>query len=158
MSKRVKIDHIDEKILHMLIKNARAELKDIAKECGVSCVAISNRIKRLKKNGVISGAVFFPNLSELGGAIMATIGINTESGKEEQIQKIIQEELYIIEPAVSIGTYDLFALVTVKDLNELQKTVKIIKNHSAVKRITVNIWVPLPYNNFSNIDLQPKEA
>jgi len=153
---QIKIDDIDAKILQALIKDARAELKDIAKDCGVSCVAISNRIKRLKKTGVITGAVMFPNLSKLGGAIMATIGINVESGKEEKIQRIIREQLYLIEPSVSLGCYDLFALVTARNINELQKTVQVIKKHSVVKRITINIWVPPPHTNFENIDLQPK--
>jgi DNA-binding Lrp family transcriptional regulator len=158
MSGRVKIDNIDVKILQALIKDARSELKDIAKDCGVSCVAISNRIKRLKKTGVITGAVMFPNLSKLGGAIIATIGINVESGEEEEIQEIIQEQLYLIEPSVSIGCYDLFALVTARNINELQKTVQMIKKHDVVKRITVNIWVPPPHNNFENIDLQPENS
>jgi len=59
---------------------------------------------------------------------------------------------------VSIGCYDLFALVTARNINELQKTVQMIKKHDVVKRITVNIWVPPPHNNFENIDLQPENS
>lgn len=155
MGEKVKIDDVDIEILQALIKDARADLKDIAKICDISVVAISNRIKRLKKNGVITGAVLFPNLKNLGGVIMATIGINVESGKEEEIQKIIQEKLYLIEPSVSVGCYDLFALVTARNINELQKSVQLIKKHNVVKRITVNIWVPPPHPNFLNIQLKP---
>lgn len=155
MGEKVKIDDVDIEILQALIKDARADLKDIAKICNISVVAISNRIKRLKKNGVITGAVLFPNLKNLGGVIMATIGINVESGKEEEIQKIIQEKLYLIEPSVSVGCYDLFALVTARNINELQKSVQLIKKHNVVKRITVNIWVPPPHPNFLNIQLKP---
>lgn len=156
MDDKVKIDDIDVKILQALIKDARAELKDISKICGISCVAISNRINRLKKSGVITGAVLFPNLSNLGGVIMATIGINVESGKEEKIQEVIREQLFLIEPSVSVGCYDLFALVTARNINELQKTMQILKKQDAVKRITVNIWVSPPHPIFENIDLKPE--
>ena len=155
MGNQVKIDDIDAKILQALIKDARADLKEIAEICGISCVAISNRIKRLKKTGVITGAVLFPNLEKFCGAIMATIGINVESGKEEEIQEMLREQLFLIEPSVSVGCYDLFALVTAININELQKTVQLIKKHDAIKRITVNIFVPPPYANFKNIELNP---
>jgi len=156
MGAKVKIDDIDVKILQALIRDARTELKHIAKICGISCVAISNRINRLKKSGVITGAVLLPNLSNLGGIIMATIGINVESGKEEKIQEVIREQLFLIEPSVSVGCYDLFALVTARNINELQKTMQILKKHDSVKRITVNIWVTPPHPIFENIELKPE--
>lgn len=155
MSTRREIDEIDVKILHALIKDARAKLKDIAKECGVSSVAVLNRIKRLKASGVITGATLFPNLTKHSGVIMATLGINLESGKEEEILKLIREQTYSIEPAVSIGKYDLFVFVTAENISELQKATQAIRKHSEVKRITVNIWVPPPCMNFENIELQP---
>ncbi len=155
MSAKVEIDDIDVKILGALIKDARVRQKDVAKDCGVSSVAILNRIKRLKASGVITGATLFPNLSKLGGVIMATLGINLETGKEEETLKLIQEETYAIEPSVSAGKYDLVALVTAKDINELEKATQEIKKHTVVKKITANIWVPPPYMNFENIELQP---
>lgn len=154
----MEIDEIDAKILHALIRDARARLKDIAKDCGVSSAAILNRIKRLKANGVITGATLFPNLAKLGGVIMATLGINLETGKEEEILKLIQEQTYAIEPSVGIGKYDLVALVTAKDINELEKATQAIKKHTVVKKIAVNIWVPPPCMNFENIELQPSRV
>ncbi len=154
MRSHVEIDEIDDKILHALIVDARAKLKDIARGCGISSVAVLNRIKRLKANGVLKGAALFPNITKLGGAIFATLGMNIESGGEEEILRIIQEQTYLIEPSRSVGKYDLFALVYAENVKDLQRVTDVIKKHSIVKRITVNIWVPPARLNFNNIELR----
>lgn len=88
MAKPVQIDDIDDKILHILILDARTSLKDIAKQCGLSSVSVLNRINRLKKLGVITGAILFPLLNKLGFEIAATIGIETDAAVDE-ILKIL---------------------------------------------------------------------
>ena len=40
MTPIISIDGTDDKILHLLIKDARTSLKDMAKECGISSVAV----------------------------------------------------------------------------------------------------------------------
>lgn len=45
------IDHIDQKILSFLVKNARMPFLEIARECNVSGAAIHQRVKRLEANG-----------------------------------------------------------------------------------------------------------
>ena len=59
----MKLDEIDVKILHALIRDARTNLKDIAKECGVSSNAIFKRVKHLRDEGVIVGTVLYADLS-----------------------------------------------------------------------------------------------
>lgn len=120
MGATVKIDEKDNKILGILIRDARARLKDIAKECGISSVSVLNRIKRLKKLGVITGATLFPNLNSLGFQIVATIGMETDSN-EDEIIKFIGEHAKLIEPSTSIGKYDLTALVYAESLVALEQ-------------------------------------
>ena len=158
MNAKVRLDEIDVQILRALIADARAKLKDIAKDCGVSSAAILNRIRRLKASGVITGATLFPDIEKLGGGIMATLGINLEAGKEEEILKLIQEQIYVIDPAVVVGKFDLFALVTAENLNELEKVTEAVRKHTVVTKLTINIWVPPPCSNFKNIELQPSEV
>jgi Lrp/AsnC family transcriptional regulator for asnA, asnC and gidA len=106
-SAQAEIDEIDVKILHALIRDARARLKDIAKDCGVSSVAILNRIKRLKASGVITGATMFPNLAKFGGVIMATLGINLETGKEEVSKMMAKKYLSPKNLAITTNNYGL---------------------------------------------------
>ena len=153
----VRIDETDEKILALLIRDARTRLKDIAKECGISSVSVLNRIKRLKTLGVITGATLFPDLSSFGFQIVATIGIETDSS-EDEIIKFIAEHTELIEPSPSIGKYDLTALVYAETLAALDRVVYEVRKRFGVRKVTVNVWTGQPHMVFENVDLQPREC
>ncbi len=154
MGNIAKIDDIDDRILHILIQDARTSLKQIAKQCGISSVSVLNRIKRLKKLGVIMGASLFPSLNELGYQIVATIGMETNADPDE-ILKILDSYTTLVEPAASIGEYDLCALVYAENLSCLNEKLDAIKRRYQIKKVTVNVWSGIPHINFKNIELQP---
>lgn len=157
MGIKVRIDETDEKILMILIKDARTRLKDIAKECGISSVSVLNRIKRLKRQGIITGATLFPNLKSFGFQTVATIGIETDSN-EDEISRFIAKHTELIEPSPSIGKYDLTALVYADNLEALDKVVYEVRKRFGVRKVTVNVWTGRPHMVFENIDLNPKEC
>jgi DNA-binding Lrp family transcriptional regulator len=155
MNEIVEIDDMDVKILNMLIKDARSRLKDIAKECGTSSVSVLNRIKRLKNLKVITGSTIFPDVSRIGLPIVATIGINVDGNKEPEVLKALEEQAYLVEPAPSIGEYDLTALVFAKNISELDRIAFSIKEKYEARKVTINVWTGTPTQTYENIDLQP---
>lgn len=158
MSGAVKIDEIDEKILCLLIKDARTRLKDIAKDCNITSVSVLNRIKRLKKLGVITGAALYPRVELFNLPIIANIGINLDANyaNEDEILKLIGEQTNLVEPATSIGKYDLYALVYAENISELDKVVYAVKRRFKIKTIVVNLFSNKPHFLFDNINLQPE--
>lgn len=155
MDTAVKIDDIDDKILHLLIRDARTRLKDIAKECGISSASVINRIKRLKKLGVITGAALYPRVDLMHLPTAANIGINLDSNEDEVI-KLIGEQTNLVEPSASIGKYDLCALVFTESVSELDKVVYAVRKCLGVRKIAVNIYSGKPHFTFENVNLQPK--
>jgi Lrp/AsnC family leucine-responsive transcriptional regulator len=158
MNNKTAIDEVDAKILAALINDARARLKDIARDCGLSSVAVLNRINNLKAKGVIVGATLFPDLGKLGSLFAVTLGINFDSSKEEDVVKLIREQTYLVEPSTSFGKYDFCALVFIKELRDLDKITQALKKQPGVTSVTANIWVPEPHQVFENISLQPKRT
>lgn len=152
MENTVEIDQIDDKILHILIEDARTSMKKIGKQCGISSVSVLNRINRLKKLGVITGATIFPSLSKLGFNIVATIGIETDTDSDE-ILEMLNHYTTLIEPASSVGEYDLCALVYAESLSSLNEKLEAIRRRFNIRKITVNVWSGIPHNNFENIQL-----
>jgi DNA-binding Lrp family transcriptional regulator len=150
----VQIDATDKKILNILIQDARTSLKDIAKECNLSAVSVMNRIKRLKKEGVITGATLFPILAPLGFTIVATIGMETDS-KVDEILRYLKDHMYLIEPSISIGEYDLTAVVYAENITILNERVEDIRRRFGVRRVIVNVWSGIPYLCYGNVDLTP---
>jgi len=155
MSETVEIDETDVKILKLLIKDARTRLKDIAKQCGISSVSTLNRIKRLKKLEVITGATIWPRLDLLGLPITATIGIDLDSDEDEVI-KLIGERMVLMEPSAALGKYDLLIPVFAESLAELDEIVYEVRKCPGVRTVTVNIWSGKLHLLFENINLQPK--
>lgn len=151
----VAIDETDTKILNALIKDARARVKDIAKDCGISSVSVINRIKRLKTLGVITGATLFPNVATLGLPIVATIGVNLNGNQGAEIIKLIEQQTRLIEPATSVGKYDLTALVYAENITDLDKIAYALRKTFDVPKVDVNVWATMPRMLFENIDLKP---
>lgn len=151
----VNIDEIDNKILHILIEDARTSLKDIAKKCAISSVSVLNRIKRLKKQGVIIGATLFASLDTLGFQIVASIGMETDSNTDE-ILKFFREHTCLIEPSLSIGEYDLSALIYAENISSLNDCVDMVRRRFGIRKVTVTVWSGLPFMNYENIDLRPR--
>jgi Lrp/AsnC family leucine-responsive transcriptional regulator len=157
MNQKGEIDKVDCKILLTLIKDARTQLKTIAKECGISSVSALNRIRRLKALGVIKGAILFPNVAQLGLPVVASVGINLKENQADAI-KLIKENTNLTQISASIGEYDLIALVHAGSIAELDKIAFSLKRLLGVINVEINVWSSSPLMTFENIDLQPKEV
>lgn len=154
----VKLDEIDDKIIHLLLKDAQLSLHEIAKECKISSVSVLNRINHLKKQGVITGATLFASLSTYDFEIIAFLGIETENMADvQEILKFLKEYTFLIEPSLSIGKYDLHALVYAKDFNNLNERVAMVRRLCGIRKVEVSVWSGLPASNYANLDLLPNK-
>jgi Lrp/AsnC family transcriptional regulator, regulator for asnA, asnC and gidA len=154
MSSIVQIDEIDNKILHLLLKDAQLSLHEIAKECNLSSVSVLNRINRLKTQGVITGATLFASLSIYDFEIIAFLGIETENMADvQEILEFLKEYTFLIEPSLSIGKYDLHALIYAKDFNNLNERVVMVRRLAGIRKVEVSVWSGLPASDYANLDL-----
>lgn len=158
MNPTVEIDEMDNQIIHLLIKDARLSLREIGKECGISSVSVLKRIKRLRKLGVITGATLFASLDNFGLYIVASIGMETENNADiNEILRFFSEHTCLIEPSVSIGKYDLYALIYAEDFNALNDRVEMVRRLNGIRKVAVSVWSGLPLINYENVDLMPKK-
>lgn len=72
------MDHIDEHIISLLQENARMSLKDLAKEVFLSTPAVSARVEKLEKAGIITGYSAKINPLKLGFHITAFINMELD--------------------------------------------------------------------------------
>ena len=156
MNSKMKLDKIDIKILNALIKDARAKLKEIASDCGLSSNAIFKRIKHLKERGVIVGTTLYPDARKFGFTHIATMVVNLEYAQEHEIVEFIKDlaKGNLIEISSSICGYDLTAFMLAKSLQELDNITQKIRKQQGVRRVAVNIWVSQPYLLLENFDLK----
>ena len=108
----IDIDPVDVKILQALIFDSRSKVKDIAKQCNMSTTAISKRIDRLRKLGVITGAILIVNMSEIGGLFPCSIEIeNIKKEQTEQVIELLKQRSAILVESFSTGKSDLVNLL-----------------------------------------------
>jgi Lrp/AsnC family transcriptional regulator for asnA, asnC and gidA len=151
----IEIDEIDAKILHALLKDSRARMKNIAKECGISAVAIKKRVDQLKKNKVIIKPVLISKMSNFGYGFLALIGINLESSQEQSVIEVIKELIVISRVEKTIGKYDLCINVFAKNLNQLDRLKNVVMTHPGVESVEINIWNKY-VANYDNIKLESR--
>ena len=63
------LDELDQKIIQLLIENARISYSDIGKETGISRVAVKARIQALEKQGIIEEYTTIINPQKISGAV-----------------------------------------------------------------------------------------
>ena len=69
------LDELDEKILKLIIGNARMPFLEVARECNVSGAAIHQRIQKLTNLGVIKGSEFIVDNTKVGYETCAYMGL-----------------------------------------------------------------------------------
>jgi Lrp/AsnC family leucine-responsive transcriptional regulator len=71
------LDATDDRILRLLVRNARATYRDIGAAVGLSANAVTQRMRRLEAHGHVRGytAVLDPSLES--GALLAVVHVHT---------------------------------------------------------------------------------
>jgi DNA-binding Lrp family transcriptional regulator len=143
--------------LQALILDARTKVKDIAKDCKMSTTAISKRIERMKKLGVIKGAVLFVNMNEIGGLYPCSIEIeNIKKEQSEQVIKLLQERAILLIDSSSTGKSDLVLFLVTKNMNDLDNLRCVLRKYTDSGRINISFW-KTPHFLFENLKIEPTQ-
>ena len=83
------LDELDQKIIRLLIENARISYSDIGEETGISRVAVKARIQALEKRGVIEEYKTNINKKKISGAVSCYFEIETKPEYLAQVTDIL---------------------------------------------------------------------
>ena len=83
------LDELDQKIIQLLIENARISYSDIGEKTGISRVAVKARIQSLEKKGVIEEYTTIINPQKISGAVSCYFEIETKPGHLPQVTDIL---------------------------------------------------------------------
>ncbi len=71
------LDMLDQKIVRLLIENARASYSEIGEKIGISRVAVKARIQSLEQRGIIEEYTTIINPQKISGAVSCYFEIET---------------------------------------------------------------------------------
>ncbi len=85
------LDELDQKILQLLIKNARMSYSEIGQQVGVSRVAVKMRIQALEQRGIIEEYTTVINPQKISGAVSCYFEIETEPETLAQVTELLRQ-------------------------------------------------------------------
>lgn len=113
------MDDIDRKILRLLQKNARISLKSIAENTFLSSPAVSARIEKMEKEGVIAGYHALIDPMKLGYHILAFINLNVLPEDKPKFYAYAESVSNVLECSCVTGEYSMLLKVAFQSTVDL---------------------------------------
>lgn len=113
------MDRIDRKIIDILQTNARAPLKEIADRVFLSSPAVSARIAKMEKDGVLTGYQAQVAPLKLGQLVKAFINLDMDPKLKPEFYPYIQSCGNVVECNCVTGDYSMLIEVLFGTTQEL---------------------------------------
>ena len=85
------LDELDQKIIQLLVKNARMSYSDIGEKIGISRVAVKARIQALVNKGIIEEYTTIINPQKINGAVSCYFEIETKPDSFKEVTDILNK-------------------------------------------------------------------
>jgi len=135
-----KISEIDSEILKILLKDGRTGYHEIARLCGVSKNKAWKRCKAMENKGVINGATVQLNFGLFGYEALATLLISVDPQQIVQAMDKIRSITEVRAYRQYNSVYNIRAVATLKNLNELDYVKQLIKRKLPTLGLKTYVW------------------
>ena len=85
------LDELDQKIVRLLIQNARMSYSEIGQQTGISRVAVKMRVQALGQKGVIEEYTTIINPQKISGAVSCYFEIETRPDALMEVAEILRQ-------------------------------------------------------------------
>ena len=85
------LDELDQRIVRLLIENARMSYSDIGQQVGISRVAVKARIQALEQRGIIEEYTTIINPQKISGAVSCYFEIETQPDSFGKVVEILND-------------------------------------------------------------------
>jgi Lrp/AsnC family leucine-responsive transcriptional regulator len=122
------MDEMDDRILGMLATNGRASFAAIGEEVGLSPHGAADRVRRLERDGVISGYAARIDPAGVGRSLDAFIDVRLlPTTDSEDFERRVARLDSVREVAFLTGRFDFQLRVACRDADDLNDTVCAIR-------------------------------
>ncbi len=113
------MDKIDAMLITLLQENARYPLKFLASKVFLSAPAVSARIEKLEKQGIILGYKTMVDKQKLGYHITAFVSLEISASQKSEFYPFINDCPNVIECNCVTGSYSMLIKVAFASTQEL---------------------------------------
>ena len=118
------LDKLDRRILALLQKDGRLSMKDLAEQVGLSITPCIERVKRMERDGIISGYYARVNPVALGASLLMFVQITLSNKSGEMFDQFRREVLRIpqvLECHLVSGDFDYIIKARIHEMTEYRK-------------------------------------
>ena len=130
------MDHIDQQLIALLRKDARASVATLAHKHGVSRGTVSNRIRKLEDAHVIVGYTVQLRPDAQPNDISAWMGVQVEGNQTRQVIAALLGEPGVAALHDTNGRWDLLAELrahSMSDLSQVLERIRLLKGISSTE-------------------------
>jgi len=135
----VSFDETDISILNALIQDARRSSRQVAKQCGVSIGTVLSRIKKMEKEGIITGYSAMLDHEKLGYELTVLTEITVSKGRLLEMEKEIARIPNVCCVYDVTGLTDAIIIAKFKTREELSKFTKSLLSMPFVERTNTHV-------------------
>ncbi|GII32510.1 Lrp/AsnC family transcriptional regulator [Planotetraspora mira] len=119
----VNLDLTDWSILGELQRDGRVPLTELARRVSLSASAVTERVRRLESEGVITGYRAEVDLAAVGFAVLAMVRLKYPGSRHEPLHRLLEERSEILECLRTTGE-DCYTLkVAATSMRHLERIV-----------------------------------
>ena len=122
------LDKIDRKIISILSKNARISLSHLSEKVYLTPPAVSSRIEKLEKAGIITGYKACINYDKIGLPITAYIEVTIPPEVRDEFCNYVESDKRVLECYYLSGDYSMLLKVTTPTTTDLDAFLRLLQN------------------------------
>lgn len=137
------LDELDQKIVSLLIQNARMSYSEIGQQVGISRVAVKMRVQALEQKGIIEEYTTIINPQKISGAVSCYFEIETRPDTLMEAAEILEKNDTVTQIYRVTGKSRLHVHAVASSNEEMEKLIYDTVDHlPGVVECTCNTILP----------------
>ncbi len=138
------LDAIDVRILGLLAADGRLPLTELARRLGLSSPSVTDRVRRLEAEGVLTGYAARIDLDSIGYPLAALVRLRPVPGRLREVEALLQKTPECIECDKVTGEDCFIARIALRSIQHLDQVLEgfadIAETNSALVKSTPVAW------------------
>ena len=134
------VDAIDVRILGLLASDGRLPLSELARRLGLSSPSVTDRVRRLEADGVLTGYSARIDLDSIGYPLMALVRLRPVPGRLREVEALLQKTPECVECDKVTGEDCFIARIALRSIQHLDQVLEgfadIAETNSALVKST----------------------
>jgi Lrp/AsnC family transcriptional regulator, leucine-responsive regulatory protein len=134
------MDATDREILGELRRNGRISFRDLGAAVGLSANAAADRVRRMRRDGIITGFTATVDEGAAGRGLVALIDVRLAASGTNEAFEVATAKLEPVTDAVHVtGRFDYQLRVACRDTAELDRLLRHLKREGGVSETDTRV-------------------